>query len=133
MLYCIVPVTKKNLEGVRVVNEMTTDTCLNDSPFIDHPIITGFGLRSRLGRKAAIEESESSSTTPTTAAGEGKQFTWQEVAEHNTAKSVWVTVRGKVYDITGAFAWPVVVRGGAKKKGGNVRIMLYVCAHGSCT
>ncbi|EKU21754.1 delta 5 fatty acid desaturase [Nannochloropsis gaditana CCMP526] len=30
----------------------------------------------------------------------GKSYTWQEVAEHNTEKSLWVTVRGKVYDIS---------------------------------
>ncbi|KAI3646984.1 hypothetical protein MP228_007205 [Amoeboaphelidium protococcarum] len=29
-----------------------------------------------------------------------KSYTWQEVAEHNTRKSAWVTVHGKVYDVT---------------------------------
>jgi len=29
-----------------------------------------------------------------------KSFTWKEVAEHNTAASCWVSVHGKVYDIT---------------------------------
>lgn len=61
------------------------------------PLPSGLGLRSRFGRKAPIEESE---TTPTAPAAD-KLFTWEEVAEHNSAKSVWVTVRGKVYDITG--------------------------------
>ena len=32
--------------------------------------------------------------------GTEKVYTWQEVAKHNTATSNWVTVRGKVYDIT---------------------------------
>lgn len=32
--------------------------------------------------------------------GTDKVYTWQEVAKHNTAASNWVTVRGKVYDIT---------------------------------
>lgn len=62
---------------------------------------SGFRLRSRFGRKssrAGIEES----TTPTNGNGAAdRTYTWQEVAAHNTAKSVWVTVRGKVYDITG--------------------------------
>lgn len=108
-------------------------TCLNDSPFTRHPVITGFGLRSRLGRKAAIEESESSSTTPTTAAGEGKQFTWQEVAEHNSAKSVWVTVRGKVYDITGAFFMTLVEQAGSLriKRERNVCVCSRIHAHGN--
>lgn len=34
------------------------------------------------------------------AAAGGKTYTWEEVAEHNTEKSLWVTVRGKVYDIS---------------------------------
>lgn len=36
----------------------------------------------------------------TAAAAGGKTYTWEEVAEHNTEKSLWVTVRGKVYDIS---------------------------------
>lgn len=38
-----------------------------------------------------------------TGATEGKkktQFTWQEVAMHNTAQSAWVIAKGKVYDVT---------------------------------
>lgn len=27
-------------------------------------------------------------------------YSWQDVAKHNTEQSCWVTVRGKVYDIT---------------------------------
>ena len=29
-----------------------------------------------------------------------KRFTWQQVAQHNTSESAWVTISGKVYDIT---------------------------------
>ena len=29
-----------------------------------------------------------------------KSFTWKEVAQHNTSDSCWVSVNGKVYDIT---------------------------------
>lgn len=29
------------------------------------------------------------------------EFTWQEVAKHNSAESAWVIVRGRVYDVTG--------------------------------
>lgn len=31
---------------------------------------------------------------------EKQEFTWQQVAEHNTAKSAWVIVRDDVYDVT---------------------------------
>lgn len=79
------------------------------APFQPTAKPTTTGLRSRFGgRKASrsgIEESERESTTPATAvaaAAEGRVYTWQEVAAHNTAKSLWVTVRGQVYDITGA-------------------------------
>lgn len=27
-------------------------------------------------------------------------FSWRDVAKHNTEKDCWVSVRGKVYDIT---------------------------------
>jgi cytochrome b involved in lipid metabolism len=30
----------------------------------------------------------------------GKQYTWKDVAEHNTEKSCWVAIDKKVYDIT---------------------------------
>jgi hypothetical protein len=29
-----------------------------------------------------------------------KSYTWQEVAKHNTRQSAWVSVEGKVYDVT---------------------------------
>jgi cytochrome b involved in lipid metabolism len=29
-----------------------------------------------------------------------KGFKWEEVAEHNTPDSLWIAVRGKVYDVT---------------------------------
>lgn len=31
---------------------------------------------------------------------EGKQYTWEEVAQHNDAESAWIAIRGKVYDVT---------------------------------
>ena len=31
---------------------------------------------------------------------EVKSYTWQEVAKHNTAESCWVSLKGKVYDVT---------------------------------
>lgn len=89
---------------------------------------SGFRLRSRFGRKssrAGIEES----TTPTNGNGAAdRTYTWQEVAAHNTAKSVWVTVRGKVYDITGMLCidvWVYVCPGSCfnlKKNAGNPTI-----------
>src|SRR3546814_1454321 len=32
-----------------------------------------------------------------------QEFTWEQVAAHNTANSCWVAVNGKVYDITCKF------------------------------
>ena len=37
--------------------------------------------------------------TPT-AAGDKKEFTWQEVSKHNTPESAWIAIHGLVYDIT---------------------------------
>jgi len=34
-------------------------------------------------------------------AAETRTYTWQEVAKHNTLDSVWVSYKGKVYDVTG--------------------------------
>ena len=29
-----------------------------------------------------------------------KKYSWEEVAQHNTADSLWVVIHGEVYDIT---------------------------------
>ena len=29
-----------------------------------------------------------------------KGFRWEEVAKHNTPDSLWIAIRGKVYDVT---------------------------------
>ncbi|TYZ61184.1 hypothetical protein PybrP1_009876 [[Pythium] brassicae (nom. inval.)] len=56
--------------------------------------MTGAELRERKG--AAISGAATAS-----AAGVAKnEFTWQEVAKHNTGASAWVIIRGAVYDVT---------------------------------
>ncbi len=32
---------------------------------------------------------------------EEKSITWEEVAKHKTAESLWIVVDNKVYDVTG--------------------------------
>ena len=29
-----------------------------------------------------------------------KQFTWEEVQQHNNSSSLWIVIHGKVYDVT---------------------------------
>ena len=49
--------------------------------------------------------------------GKGNTYTWQEVAQHNTAESAWVIVEGRVYDITGACRRVVSLRPSAPDSG----------------
>lgn len=39
------------------------------------------------------------------------EYTWQEVAKHNTRESAWVSIEGKVYDVT---KWVDTHPGGAE-------------------
>nr|AGS55977.1 delta-5 desaturase [Pythium aphanidermatum] len=57
------------------------------------------GLRERKVTKNvdATSESVADAAGKSTAKGE---FTWQDVAKHNTPKSAWVIIRGVVYDVT---------------------------------
>lgn len=60
--------------------------------------MTTAGLRER---KIASSSKQESNVAATAALSEKKEFTWQEVAKHNTATSSWVIIRGVVYDVTG--------------------------------
>lgn len=48
-----------------------------------------------------VKGSGAEADAATVPAGKSGKYTWQQVAAHNTAESCWVTVDGKVYDITG--------------------------------
>lgn len=52
-------------------------------------------------RERKVASSSTESAAASAASSEKKEFTWQEVAKHNTAKSSWVIIRGVVYDVTG--------------------------------
>lgn len=55
--------------------------------------VNGSELRER---KTAAKAVDAAATTEKAS----DEFTWQEVAKHNTAKSAWVIIRGEVYDVT---------------------------------
>lgn len=59
---------------------------------------TDAGLRER---KVGKSENPALREAAADAAGKSRgEFTWQEVAAHNTAASAWVIIRGVVYDVT---------------------------------
>lgn len=51
------------------------------------------GLRER--------KTASSNNAAAAASSAVDEFTWQDVAKHNTAASAWVIISGVVYDVTG--------------------------------
>lgn len=57
-------------------------------------ILNVIGLRER--------KINNSATRVADAVGKG-EFTWKEVAKHNTAASAWVIINGVVYDVTGMY------------------------------
>lgn len=47
-----------------------------------------------------MSEEETQQEGEVGAEGGEKKFTWEEVAKHKTAQSLWVVIHDKVYDIT---------------------------------
>ena len=70
----------------------------------------GVGVSARRAQRSAADADASQTVRASSAARDGKaaaagapraSYTFAEVAAHNTAESCWVTMDGRVYDLTG--------------------------------
>eukprot|EP00186_Timspurckia_oligopyrenoides_P001041 CAMPEP_0182441618 /NCGR_PEP_ID=MMETSP1172-20130603/595_1 /TAXON_ID=708627 /ORGANISM="Timspurckia oligopyrenoides, Strain CCMP3278" /LENGTH=567 /DNA_ID=CAMNT_0024636017 /DNA_START=27 /DNA_END=1730 /DNA_ORIENTATION=+ len=53
-----------------------------------------------ISRRKVLVHSDSNQKNPENLTSKNSEFTWQQVAEHNTPESAWIAIKGKVYDVT---------------------------------